>query len=77
MNKPAPCIICGHAKMIVNDDETQFAVYCDCGVGETGETKEEAAQNWNALHTAKPTVKGTGNRFACKERAAKEAEEVI
>ena len=50
-------------------------LYCDCGV-ETGETKEEAAQNWNALHTAKPTVKGTGNRFVCKERAAK-AEEVI
>lgn len=47
---PIPCIICGHAKMVVNEDETEFAVYCDCGIAQTGETKEEAITNWNQLH---------------------------
>ncbi len=50
MDKPVFCIICGHAKLVVNDDETEFAVYCDCGIAQTGETKEEAIANWNQLH---------------------------
>lgn len=51
---PIPCIICGHAHQVTNEDETEFAVYCACGIAQTGETKEEAAANWNALHAITP-----------------------
>lgn len=47
---PIPCIECGHAHQVTNEDETEFAVYCDCGIAQTGETKEEAIANWNQFH---------------------------
>lgn len=47
---PIPCTECGHAHQVTNDDETQYAVYCACGVGQIGATKDEAAAKWNELH---------------------------
>ncbi len=61
---PTLCLICGHAYQVTNEDETEFAVYCDCGVGQTGETKDEAAQNWNDLHA---TQRNWGGRCVFDE----------
>lgn len=61
---PTPCIICGHAHQVTNEGETEFAVYCTCGIAQIGETKEEAITNWNQLHA---TQRNRGERCVFDE----------